>query len=269
MRHFRLSRGALVVTSLLVGALAVTTAASPAGASSTQSAGSSSGFTFTFPSSPTFPTFPTFPTAPTFPSFPPSLPAPTPINTSTNGTTSIVAELAPGGEENDGAFDINEFDYHITALLVNDVLAADPTGPLSILADGTRRATFFQPDDEEWVDFAHTLSGQSFPLPSANSEKAAYTTILGLGISRVEKILSYLVIPGATLTGALLGPPTIAQTTYTTANGQTLLVKSDFGVVTLVDNSPLTPDSGIVEAPMNQGNRQIAWSTAVLLPSTF
>jgi hypothetical protein len=82
-------------------------------------------------------------------------------------------------------------------------------------------------------------------------------------------ILSYLVIPGATLTGALLGPPTIAQTTYTTANGQTLLVKSDFGVVTLVDNSPLTPDSGIVEAPMNQGNRQIAWSTAVLLPSTF
>jgi ABC-type methionine transport system permease subunit len=56
---------------------------------------------------------------------------------------------------------------------------------------------------------------------------------------------------------------------YTTANGQTLLVKSDFGVVTLVDNSPLTADSGIVEAAMNQGNRQIAWSTDVLLPSTF
>ena len=50
---------------------------------------------------------------------------------------------------------------------------------------------------------------------------------------------------------------------------ETLLVKSDFGVVTLVDNSPLTPDSGIVEAPMNQGNRQIAWSSAVLLPSAF
>jgi hypothetical protein len=40
-------------------------------------------------------------------------------------------------------------------------------------------------------------------------------------------------------------------------------------VVTLVDNSPLTADSGIVEAPMNQGNRQIAWGTSVLLPSSF
>ena len=61
----------------------------------------------------------------------------------------------------------------------------------------------------------------------------------------------------------------MSQATYTTANGETLLVKSDFGVVTLVDNNPMTPDSGIVEAAMNQGNRQIAWSTAVLLPSTF
>ncbi len=40
-------------------------------------------------------------------------------------------------------------------------------------------------------------------------------------------------------------------------------------MVTLVDNSPLTANSGIVEAPMNQGNHQIAGSTAVLLPSTF
>lgn len=189
--------------------------------------------------------------------------------TGTNGTTSIVQELVPGGEENDGAFDINEFDYHITALLVQDVLAADPHGPVSMLANGTQRATFFQPDDEEWVLLVHKLTGEVLPLPSAATELKAYTYLQGLGTVRLEKILSYLIIPGTTLTGPLLGPPTISKKTYTTANGQTLLVKSDFGVVTLVDNSPLTPNSGIVEAPMNQGNRQIAWSTAVLLPSTF
>ena len=149
------------------------------------------------------------------------------------------------------------------------VLAADPSGPLSILSDGTRRATFFQPDDEEWVLFVRKLTGQALPLPSPATEQATFTYLQSLGTARLEKILSYLIVPGVTLTGPLLGPPTISQATYTTANGQTLLIKSDFGVVTLVDNNPLTSDSGIVEAPMNQGNRQIAWSTAVLLPSKF
>ena len=262
--RFRILLEAVVATALLVGGFVMAPAA---GASTTLTAGvSSAGLTFAFPSAPAFPAFPT---APTFPSFPPSPPVPPPIDTSTNGTTSIVGELAPGGEENDGAFDINEFDYHLTALLVNSVLAADPSGPLSILSDGTRRATFFQPDDEEWVLFVRKLTGQALPLPSPATEQATFTYLQSLGTARLEKILSYLIVPGVTLTGPLLGPPTISQATYTTANGQTLLIKSDFGVVTLVDNNPLTSDSGIVEAPMNQGNRQIAWSTAVLLPSKF
>ena len=267
MHRFRMLLEVVFATVLLVGALVVGTAVTAASASTTiTTSGSPAGLTFTFSASPSFPSFPP---PPTFPSFPPALPAPPPINTSTNGTTSIVQELAPGGEENDGAFDINEFDYHITALLVNDVLAVDPSGPLSILADGTRRATFFQPDDEEWTLFVRKLTGQALPLPGAATEQATFSYLKSLGTTRLERILSYLVIPGKTLTGALLGPPTVSQATYTTANGQTLLIKSDFGVVTLVDNNPLTSDSGIVEAPMNQGNRQIAWSTDVLLPSTF
>jgi len=261
---------ALAAVAVLTGPAALGTAALAAPtASAVTASGSSSGFTLSFPAQPSFPTFPSFPTPPTFPSFPPAAPAPPPIDTSTNGTTSIVTELAPGGENNDGTFDINEFDYHITALLVQSVLAADPHGPVSILADGTRRATFFQPDDEEWVLLARKLGGQALPLPAAATEQATYAYFKGLGTARLEKILSYLIIPGTTLTGTLLGPVSVSQATYSTANGQTVLVKSDFGVVTLVDNSPLTQDSGIVEAPMNPGNRQIAWSTAVLLPSSF
>jgi hypothetical protein len=187
--------------------------------------------------------------------------------TGTTGTTSIVQQLTPGGEDNDGTFDINEFDYHITALLIQDVLAADPTGPVSILADGTRPATVFEPDDEEWVLFVRKVSHEALPLPSATSEQKAYQYLAGLGTGRLEHILSYLIIPGITLT--VLGPPTISKKAYTTADGQTVVIKSDFGVVTLVDNNPLTPNSGVVEAAMNQGNRQIAWSTAVLLPSTY
>jgi len=151
---------ALAAVAVLTGPAALGTAALAAPtASAVTASGSSSGFTLSFPAQPSFPTFPSFPTPPTFPSFPPAAPAPPPIDTSTNGTTSIVTELAPGGENNDGTFDINEFDYHITALLVQSVLAADPHGPVSILADGTRRATFFQPDDEEWVLHVCVLQG--------------------------------------------------------------------------------------------------------------
>jgi hypothetical protein len=32
------------------------------------------------------------------------------------------------------------------------------------------------------------------------------------------------------------------------------VIKSNVGVITLVDNNPLTSNSGVVEAPMNQGN---------------
>ena len=293
MRRSRFLAIAATTAALLAGSVAVSATAQAAGRQGSTAAGSavstSSGTsgtststpaptsttfptppTFpTFPLPPTFPTFPTFPTQPTFPTFPPPAPAPTPVDPGTNGTKSIVAQLAPGGGDNDGNFDINQFDYHITALLVHEVLAADPSGPLAVLADGTRRATFFEPSDGEWVGLARKLSGQALPLPSAATEQATYTFLRGLGIGRIERILSYDIVPGTTLTSALLGPPTISSATYTTANGESLLVKSNFGVITLVDNSPLTANSGIVEAAMNAGNRQIAWSTAVLLPSTF
>jgi hypothetical protein len=178
-----------------------------------------------------------------------------------------VAQLAPGGGDNDGIYDINQFDYHITALILSDVLAADPHGPASILADGTRPATFFEPSDGEWVALARKLTGQSLPLPSAQTERSTYAILKNLGTTRLEKVLTYHVIPGITLT--TLGPPTISQTAYTTANGEKLLIKSNFGVITLVDNNALTANSGVVEAPMNQGNKQFAWSSAVLLPSKF
>ena len=223
-------------------------------------------FPTNFPPFPTnFPPFPTnFPPV-TFPTnFPP--PATNPPDPGTNGTNSIVQQLAPGGD-NDGNYDINEFDYHITALILSDVLTADPNGPAAILADGTKPATFFEPDDAQWVGFARQLSGQALPLPSAASEQAAYEILKGLGTDRLEKILTYHIIPGITLIP--LAPPIITETTYTTANGETLLIKSDFGLPTLVDNNPLTPDSGVVEGAMNKGNRQVAWSSALFLPSTY
>ena len=272
MRRSRFLAIAATTAALLVGSVAVSATAQAAGRQGSTAAGSavstSSGTSGTSTSTPA-PTSTTFPTQPTFPTFPPPAPAPAPVDPGTNGTKSIVAQLAPGGGDNDGSFDINQFDYHITALLVHDVLAADPSGPLAILADGTRRATFFEPSDGEWVGLARKLSGQALPLPSAATEQATYAFLRGLGIGRIEKILSYDIVPGTTLTSALLGPPTISSATYTTANGESLVVKSNFGVITLVDNSPLTANSGIVEAAMNAGNRQIAWSTAVLLPSTF
>ena len=256
--------GAALAAFAALAGVALSAVAPPAGASSSVSIRTSTASTSTTLAFGTPPTL-TFPTAPSFPTFPFPAPPPPVIDTSTSGTRSIVGQLAPGGEDNDGNYDINEFDYHITALLLHAVLTADPTGPASILANGTRPATFFEPDDGEWVAFVRHITGQALPLPSAKSEKTAYQILASLGPARLEKLLTYLIIPGITLT--VLGPPTISQTAYPTANGETLLIKSDFGVVTLVDNNPLTPDSGVVEAPMNQGNKQFAWSSAVLLPS--
>ena len=116
MHRSRLIAGAAAAVAVLVGPLAAYS--SPAQAATTGgAAASSTGITFTFPTAPTI-TFPTFPAPPTFPTFPPVVPTPPPIDTGTSGTTSIVTELAPGGENNDGSFDGNEFDYHLTALLV-------------------------------------------------------------------------------------------------------------------------------------------------------
>ena len=255
----RSRRIALAVTAsvLIIGSFAAGTAAQAAGP----------GVLVTQTSSSAGITFPTFPPPPTFPPFGGPLPTPTPIDRSTSGSRSIVGQLAPGGSDNDGKFDINQFDYHITALIVHDVLTAHPNGPAAILADGTRPATFFEPSDGEWVKLARKLTGQALPLPSATTEQTTYGILKSLGISRLEKVLTYLIIPGITLT--VLGPPTISQATYVTANGETLLIKSNFGVITLVDNNPLTSNSGVIEAPMNQGNKQFAWSSAVLLPSTY
>jgi hypothetical protein len=257
----RSRRAAVTVASALcVGALIAGTAARAGAGTGLTAATSSSAAGFSF-------TFPTFPSPPPFPTFPSPTPSPLPpSNTSTNGTKSIVNQLAPG-DDNDGQFDINEFDYHINALILRDVLAADPKGPVSILADGTRPATVFEPDDAQWVALARKLSGQALPLPSAQTEQRTYQFLKSLGTARLEKVLSYLIIPGITLT--VLGPPTITQTAYITANGETLLIKSNFGVVTLVDNNSLTSNSGVVEGAMNAGNKQIAWSSAVLLPAKF
>jgi hypothetical protein len=232
----------------------------------------------TFPTNfPTFPTFPTnFPTFPTFPTnfppitFPTNFPPPptNPPDPGTNGTNSIVQQLAPG-DDNDGNYDINEFDYHITALILSDVLAADPNGPASILADGTKPATFFEPDDAQWVRLARKLTGQALPLPSAATEQATYEILKALGTDRLEKILTYHIIPGITLTPLAPATATTSASSYTTANGESLLIKGNFGIATLVDNNPLTSDSGVVEGAMNKGNKQIAWSSAVLLPSTY
>ena len=98
---------------------------------------------------------------------------------------------------------------------------------------GTLALARAQPHPHSHVELLGGLVDCRCPLPSAASEQKAYEYLVGLGTARLQNILSYLIIPGVTLTGLLLGPPTNSKATYRTANGQTILVKSDFGVVTL------------------------------------
>lgn len=169
-------------------------------------------------------------------------------STPTPGTRSLAAVLAQDGS----GFDHNWADFDIVDNAVHAVLAAKPSSPVKVLADGTVPLTAFLPTDYAFARLAHDLTGHWY-----TSEQTVFNVVASLGINTVETVLLYHVVPGATITYRTALHSNGA--TLRTAQGGTITVQvRNCWIVRLVDNDPDSPNPTVVQPNINHGNRQIA-----------
>jgi uncharacterized surface protein with fasciclin (FAS1) repeats len=162
-------------------------------------------------------------------------------------TRSLATVLAKDG----GGFDRNPWDYDILDNAVHAVLAAKPTSPVAVLADGSVPLTAFLPNDLAFRRLANDLTGTW-----RGSESEVFGRVAGVGIDTVEAVLLYHVVPGATITSRQAKKAD--GVALTTALGPTFTVDVRGSRIVLVDADPDDANASVVAPDINKGNRQIA-----------
>jgi uncharacterized surface protein with fasciclin (FAS1) repeats len=165
------------------------------------------------------------------------------------GTKSLAEVLTSDGN----TFDRNWKDYDIVTEAVLAVLAAKPGSSVGLLADGTKAATAFVPDDRAFQKLVKDLTGKKY-----KKEKTVFKKLVkAVGVDTVEAVLLYHVVPDATIDAA----------TALTANGvklQTALEGKTFKVVVkgssirLRDKDYNSRNPRVKVTDINVGNVQIA-----------
>jgi len=178
------------------------------------------------------------------------------------GTNSLASVLAADGDR----FDRNWYDFDIVDQAVATVLAAKPSSPVAVLADGSVPLTAFLPNDRAFQVLAFDLTHRW-----ERSERGALNAIAGaVGVDAVEQVLLYHVVPGATIDSRTALRSDNAR--LTTAQGSTFRVdvlSRWFKLVRLVDQDRNDVNPFLVQSKLdiNKGNRQIAHGiSAVLRP---
>ena len=178
------------------------------------------------------------------------------------GTSSLAALLASDGD----TFDRNWRDFDILDQAVGAVLAAKPSSPVAVLADGTVPLTAFLPTDRAFQYLAKDLTHRWY-----GSEQEVLTALAGaVGIDAIEQVLLYHVVPGVTIDSATALASDNAV--LTTAQGGTFkvdVISKRFGIVQLrdQDRNDLNPFLIRRQLDLNAGNVQIAHAiTFVLRP---
>jgi hypothetical protein len=179
------------------------------------------------------------------------------------GNRSLAAVLTANGN---GQFDSNPFDYDIVTQAVLAVVAAKPSSPVALLANGDVALTAFLPSDFAFRDLVRQLTGKSY-----GSEKQVFDALdAAAGVDTVEAVLLYHVVPGAAIASSDAVKADGAA--LTTAQGGMITVDvlvSWLGVVRLIDQDPsdANPYLNPFALNINKGNKQIAHGiTAVLRP---
>lgn len=181
--------------------------------------------------------------------------------TAPTGTRSLAAVLTADGNR----FDRNWYDYDIVTEAVLAVVAAKPTSPVGLLADGKVPLTAFLPNDRAFQTLVRDLTGSRL-----GSEKAVFEAVAGLGIATVETVLLYHVVPGATLTSKQAAASNGAS--LTTAQGGTIRVRVYNRYLPIIelrdkDIDDVNPFVNPFALNINKNNKQIAHGiTAVLRP---
>jgi len=173
------------------------------------------------------------------------------------GTNSLAAVLTAKS-----SFDKNAKNFDILTAAVLAVLKAKPISAVKVLTDGNVALTAFIPNDGAFKTLVRNLTRKT-----PKTEQAAFNTVAGLGINKVEQILLYHVVPGSTLVSEVAVGANGAALQSALA-GKTIKVSAKGGKqIDLGDYSKLK-DPRVVSVDINRGNLQIAHAiNAVLLPT--
>ncbi|HEU4336178.1 MAG TPA: fasciclin domain-containing protein [Nocardioides sp.] len=169
------------------------------------------------------------------------------------GEDSLAGVLTSDGN----TFDTNSKDYDIVTEAALAVVAAKPSSPVAVLADGSKRLTVFAPTDQAFRLLAKDLTGQTI-----KSEKKIFNSLVDLaGVDTIETVLLYHVVAGKTLTSNKVLKADGAR--LTTAQGGTIKVdvkKKPRLSITLKDKDKNARDPRVILSAIdiNKGNKQVA-----------
>ena len=176
-----------------------------------------------------------------------------------SGNRSLAAVLAADGH----GFDRNARDFDILDGAVLAVLKAKPDSPVNVLTKGKVRVTAFAPTDAAFRGLAEALTGKHIA-----SERRVFATLAkAVGVNKLEKVLEYHVVPGATVTYKQAKASDGAK--LNTALGSSVTVRVRDGRVVILDGNKDTKNARVIPAlaNINKGNKQIAHGISqVLLP---
>lgn len=174
------------------------------------------------------------------------------------GTNSLAAVLTAKS-----SFDKKSKNFDILTAAVLAVLKAKPDSSVKVLTDGSVALTAFIPTDQAFKNLVRRLTGKT-----PKTEQAAFTTVANLGINKVEEILLYHVVPGATIVSESALKSNGASLT-TALKGKSIKVSVRGTVIELNDYSRFqNPKVDLSLLDINRGNRQIAHGiNNVLLPN--
>ncbi|MER7244052.1 fasciclin domain-containing protein [Kribbella sp. NPDC000426] len=180
------------------------------------------------------------------------------------GTRSLASVLAADGD----TFDHNWNDYDILTQAVGAVLAAKPSSPVKVLADGTVGLTAFLPSDRAFQILAKDLTGTWY-----RSESRLFSALAGLlGVDTIEAVLLYHVIPGATIDSktALKSDGARLKTALPGGRITVDVLSKRCRLIRLIDadRNDANPFINPWAFDINKGNRQIAHGITLVLRPT-
>ena len=162
------------------------------------------------------------------------------------------------------SFDRNWYDFDIVDAAVGAVLAAKPSSPVAVLADGSVPLTAFLPNDRAFQILVGDLTGKWY-----GSESKVFGAAATLGVDTLEAVLLYHVVPGATITSgqALRSDGAVLHTALPGATFRVDVISRFFGIAQLVDQDRNDVNPFLVpgELNINKGNKQIAHGISFVL----
>ncbi len=182
-----------------------------------------------------------------------------PVQLLSLGSNSLAAVLTAKN-----SFDSNKNNFDIVTAAVLAVLKAKPASDVAILTDGNIPVTAFIPNDGAFINLVTALTGKA-----PKNERAAFTTVAGLGIPTVESILKYHVVQGDPILSPAALKANGAQL-HSTLDGKLIKVTVKGTKITLGDYNKKLKDPVVVlsRVDLNKGNLQVAHGiNAVLLPT--